>query len=224
MKILVIEDDTKNAKYIQKGFEELGHVVDLAMDGQEALLKASDKSHGVIVLDRMLPDLDGIGVLKALRSLGLTTPIIMLTAMGSVTDRVTGLESGADDYLIKPFAFSELHARVINLSKRANNLNEVQTILNLGDLKLNLLSREVTRADKKIELQPTEFRLLEYFMKHPGVVITKTMLLEAVWDFNFDPKTNIVETHVSRLRSKIDKDFDKNLILTIRGAGYKIEA
>lgn len=223
MKILVIEDDSKNAKYIQKGFEELGHVVDLAFDGQEALLKASDKSHTVIVLDRMLPDLDGMGVLKALRSLGLTTPVIMLTAMGSVADRVSGLEAGADDYLVKPFAFSELHARVMNLSKRVGGLT-IETLLTVGDLELNLLSREVRRAGKKIELHPTEFRLLEYFMRHPGMVVTKTMLLEAVWDFNFDPKTNIVETHVSRLRSKIDKDFDKELLITIRGAGYKIES
>lgn len=223
MKILVIEDDIKNALYIQKGFEELGHVVDLSTDGHDGLLKASDKSHAVIILDRMLPDLNGLGVLKALRSLGLETPVIMLTAMGSVSDRVEGLESGADDYLIKPFAFSELHARVINLSKRSHQqTNEI--LLKVADLELNVLTREAKRSGIKLELLPTEFRLLEYFMKHPGIVITKTMLLESVWDFNFDPKTSIVETHVSRLRSKINKGFEKELITTIRGAGYKIES
>lgn len=227
MKILVVEDDKQNANYIKKGFEELGHIVDLASDGQEGLLKASDRSHNVIVLDRMLPDLEGIGLLKAIRTLGLSTPIILLTAMGSIEDRVQGLESGADDYLVKPFAFSELHARVVNLAKRAN-LNQNQqtaiTKLNVDELDLDLLSREVKRKGKIIDLHPTEFRLLEYFMRHPGQVLTKTMLLEAVWDFHFDPKTNIVETHVSRLRSKINKGFETELIVTLRGAGYKLES
>lgn len=226
MKILVVEDDIQNANYIKKGFEEQGHVVDLAKDGQECLLKASDRSHSVIVLDRMLPDLEGVGVLKALRALGLSTPIILLTAMGSIDDRVQGLEAGADDYLVKPFAFSELHARVINIVRRASSASGTAPVthLKVKDLDLDLLTREVKRQDTVVDLNPTEFRLLEYFMRHPGQVLTKTMLLEAVWDFNFDPKTNIVETHVSRLRSKINKGFNSEHIVTLRGAGYKLES
>lgn len=223
MKVLVVEDDSQTAEYIRKGLLELGHAVDVASSGHEGLVQASDRSHNVVILDRMLPDLEGMNVLKSLRALGVQTPVLMLTAMGSLEDRVLGLESGADDYLVKPFAFSELYARLINLSRRATGVVPV-TEFRVGDLEMNLLSREVRRAGVKIELHPTEFRLLEFFMRHAGQVVTKTMLLEGVWNFHFDPKTNVVETHVSRLRAKVDKGFAKELIRTVRGAGYKIES
>lgn len=222
MKILIVEDDAQTASFIKKGLEERGHVVDIASDGHTGLMIAADRSHDVIVLDRMLPDLDGIGILKSLRALGTQTPILMLTAMGSLDDRVSGLESGADDYLVKPFAFAELYARLVNLSKRPAVVAET-TKLSVGNLEMDLLKREVRRGGQRLELLATEFRLLEYLMRRQGEVVTKTMLLEGVWGFHFDPKTNVVETHISRLRSKIDQNDSESLIKTIRGAGYKIE-
>lgn len=222
MKLLVVEDDVRNLDYIRKGFQEMGHTVDCATTGAEAMVMAGDKSHDAIVLDRMLPDYDGLNLLKALRALGLETPVILLTAMGSLEDRVKGLESGADDYLVKPFSFAELNARVMSITRRTRQ-GSSSSVLEVRDVRIDLITREVRRGDVVIDLMPTEFKLLEFFLRHPGQVITKTMLLESVWGFHFDPKTNIVETHVSRLRSKIDKRFGEEFILTVRGAGYKIE-
>lgn len=223
VKILVVEDDPETREYIAQGLRERGHVADLASDGHEGLLLAKEGAHDVIVLDRMLPQLDGLSLLKVLRGSGLRTPVLFLTSLGSLEDRVTGLESGGDDYLVKPFAFSELYARVQSLARRPPLAKEVEAVLRCADLELNLLDRTVHRAGKKIEVHPTEFRLLEYLMRHAGRVVTRTMLLEHVWQFHFDPKTNIVETHISRLRAKVDRDFEKELIKTVRGAGYKID-
>lgn len=224
MKLLIIEDDEQTADFIHKGMEERGYVVDVAVTGQTGLIMGTERSHDVIVLDRMLPGLDGIGLLKSFRALGIQTPILMLSAMGNLDDRVSGLEAGADDYLVKPFAFAELHARVMNLSKRASNLgNANATLLSAGDLEMDLLKREVRRRSGAIDLLATEFRLLEFLLRRQGQVVTKTMLLEGVWDFHFDPKTNVVETHISRLRAKIDLPDSESLIKTIRGAGYKLE-
>lgn len=223
MKFLVIEDDKETADYLIQGLKERGHVADLASEGHQGLLLGCDKSYDVIVLDRMLPQLDGIGVLKALRAAGVKTPVLFLTAMGGIEDRVQGLEAGGDDYLLKPFAFSELYARLQTLARRPP-LAEVSTRYQVGSLELDLLERTAKREGKILELQPTEFRLLEYLMKNAGKIVTRTMLLESVWDFHFDPKTNIVETHISRLRTKIDRDFDHEMLKTIRGAGYKLDA
>lgn len=225
MKILVIEDDKETAEYISRGFKERGHVADIAKDGHEGLFLARDGNYDVIVLDRMLPHLDGLSLLKLLRTSEVTTPVIFLTALGSLEDRVNGLESGSDDYLVKPFAFSELYARVNSLARRPPlNKEAVETKLKCGDLEIDLLERSVHRKNQSIDLQPTEFRLLEYLMRNAGRIVTKTMLLESVWDFHFDPKTNVVETHISRLRAKIDRGFPEEIIKTIRGSGYKIDA
>ncbi len=223
MKLLVIEDDVSTAQFIANGLKEHGHSVDVAVDGHEGLMLATGGAYDVLVIDRMLPKLDGLLLLKTIRQSGVQIPAICLTAMGSLENRVNGLESGADDYLVKPFAFAELYARVCVLARRPP-LSENVTVLRLADLELDLVKREATRAGKAIILQPTEFRLLEYLMRHAGKVVTRTMLLESVWEFHFDPKTNIVETNISRLRSKIDKGFDGELISTVRGAGYKIDA
>lgn len=223
MKILVIEDDSDTADYIVKGLKERGHVADRANDGYEGLFLAQEGEYDVIVLDRMLPRLDGLSLLKILRESKIITPVIFLTALGSLEDRVLGLESGGDDYLVKPFAFSELYARLNSLARRPPLVKEVDTILRCDDLEVNLLERTVMRGGKKIDIQPTEFRLLEYLLRNSGRIVTRTMLLENVWNFHFDPKTNIVETHISRLRSKVDRGFEKELIKTIRGTGYKID-
>lgn len=223
MKILVIEDDNDTADYIVKGLKERGHVADRANDGYEGLFLAQEGEYDVIVLDRMLPRLDGLSLLKILRESKIITPVIFLTALGSLEDRVLGLESGGDDYLVKPFAFSELYARLNSLARRPPLVKEVDTILRCDDLEVNLLERTVMRGGKKIDIQPTEFRLLEYLLRNSGRIVTRTMLLENVWNFHFDPKTNIVETHISRLRSKVDRGFEKELIKTIRGTGYKID-
>ena len=223
VKILIIEDDKETASYLSQGLRERGHVSDVVSDGHEGLFMARDNQYDVIVLDRMLPRMDGLTLLKTLRQSGMKTPTLFLTAMGSIEDRVQGLESGGDDYLVKPFAFSEFYARIMSLARRPP-LNEQQTVLQVGDLTLDLLQRSAKRGGNAIELQPTEFRLLEYFMKNSGRIVTRTMLLEAVWEFHFDPKTNIVETHVSRLRSKIDKGFPVELLKTVRGSGYRLEA
>ncbi|MBX6742155.1 MAG: response regulator transcription factor [Acetobacteraceae bacterium] len=223
MKILLVEDDAETASYVAKGLTEAGHVVDRAADGREGLFLAGAGSHDVLVVDRMLPHLDGLGLVRALRAMGVRTPALILTARAGVGDRVEGLEAGADDYLAKPFAFAELLARINALARRPP-LQAEPTVLRVADLEMDLLKRTVTRAGRRIELQPREFRLLEYLMRRQGEVVTRTMLLEGVWDFHFDPKTSVVETHISRLRAKVDKGFGAELIHTVRGAGYAIRA
>jgi len=223
MQILVIEDDPVVADYIVSELDRQGHTVDLAIDGEDGLALALSRQHSVLIIDRMLPKMDGLSVIKSLRESDITTPILVLSALASVRERVRGLEAGADDYLVKPFAFSELHARINVLERRAGNAPLKQdTSLQVGDLSLNLLSREASRCGTRISLKPREFKLLEYFMKHAGQIVTRTMLLENVWNYYFDPRTNIIDVHISRLRQKIDKDFDKPVIHTIRGSGYVI--
>lgn len=223
MKILLVEDDAETASYVAAGLREYGHVVDHAATGPDGLQLATGRQpHDVLIIDRMLPGLDGLAIVKAVRNAGLRAPILLLTTMDGIDDRVEGLESGADDYLIKPFAFAELLARTNALARRP--ANTVETILRVADLEMDLVKRTVTRGARKIVLQPREFQLLEYFMRNAGRVVTRTMLLEHVWDFHFDPRTNIVETHVSRLRGKVDRDFNVELIHTIRGSGYSLRA
>ena len=223
MKILLVEDDKQTADYIAKGLREHGHVVDHADNGRDGLyLATGEKYYEVLIVDRMLPAMDGLSLVKAARTSGIKTPVLFLTTMGGVDDRVAGLEAGGDDYLVKPFAFAELLARVSALARRPPIL--AATSLAVGDLEMDLLARTVTRAGKRLDLLAQEFKILEYLLRHAGEVVTRTMLLEKVWDFHFDPKTNIVETHISRLRSKIDKGFDKPLLHTVRGAGYVIRA
>lgn len=223
MRIMIAEDDRDMADYVSSGLRELGHVVDVAHDGRDAFMLASGENYDVLVLDRMLPGMDGIALIKALRDIGNSAPALFLTALDGVSDRVTGLEAGGDDYLVKPFAFSELAARINALARRPRT-SQAETELVAGPLRIDLLSRRVTRGGQAIELQPQEFRLLEFLMRNAGRVVTRTMLLEGVWGFHFDPKTSVVETHISRLRSKIDRDFDPALIKTVRGAGYIIDA
>lgn len=222
MKILVIEDDAETAAYLANGLKEHGHTVDLAATGREGLFLAAGETYDILIVDRMLPELDGLSIVKTIRGGGVTTPVLFLTALGGVSDRVTGLDAGGDDYLVKPFSFSELIARINALARRPP-MGKAETVLRVADMEMDLLKRTVTRAGKAIDLQPREFRLLEYLMRHAGEVVTRTMLLEHVWDFHFDPHTNVVETHVSRLRAKVDKPFDKALIHTMRGAGYSIQ-
>ena len=221
MKILIIEDDPHTSAYVAKALREHGHAVEHSASGREGLLLASGGNYDVMVIDRMLPGLDGLAIVKTIRAAGIKAPVVLLTALGGVNDRVEGLESGADDYLAKPFAFAELLARINALARRPP-LAEEATVLRAGDLELDRLKRTVTRGGKRIELQPQEFRLLEYLMRHSGQVVTRTMLLENVWEFHFDPHTSVVETHISRLRAKIDRDFDEELIHTVRGAGYTL--
>jgi two-component system OmpR family response regulator len=222
VKILLIEDDRQTADYIAKGLREHGHVVDRADNGRDGLYMATGEAYDVMIVDRNLPQMDGLSLVKAARASGTKTPALFLTTMGGVDDRVAGLEAGADDYLVKPFAFAELMARVSALARRPPIV--ATTSLRAGDLEIDLLTRTVTRAGKRIELLAQEFKILEYLMRHAGEIVTRTMLLEKVWDFHFDPKTNIVETHISRLRGKIDKGFDKPLLHTVRGAGYVIRS
>ncbi|WP_413207726.1 response regulator transcription factor [Rhodospirillum sp. A1_3_36] len=222
MNILLAEDDVETASYILKGLSGEGHVVDHVTDGREALTQATVQPFDLIILDRMLPGLDGLSILKAIRAARIKTPVILLTAMGAVDDRVEGLRAGADDYMVKPFAFVELLARIDTIARRPALKDEV-TELRVGDLKLDLLRREVTREGRSIELQPREFLLLKYFMERPGRVQTRTILLEAVWGLSFDPKTSVVETHISRLRNKIDKPFAKALLVTLHGVGYVLQ-
>ena len=222
VKILLIEDDRETAEYIAKGLREHGHVVDKTDNGRDGLYMATGEPYDVIIVDRNLPKMDGLSLVKAARTSGTKTPVLFLTTMGGVDDRVAGLDAGADDYLVKPFAFAELLARVGALARRPP-LTAV-TSLSVGDLEVDLLSRTVVRGGKRIELLAQEFKILEYLMRHAGEIVTRTMLLEKVWDFHFDPKTNIVETHISRLRSKIDKGFEKPLLHTVRGAGYVIRS
>jgi two-component system OmpR family response regulator len=219
MRVLVIEDDSEAAEYMVKGLRESGHLVDLAKDGEMGLAMASDGHYDVAVVDRMLPKLDGLEVVKRLRAADNATPVLFLSALGEVDDRVRGLKAGGDDYLVKPYAFSELVARIEALGRRPVP-DTVTTSLRVADLEVDLLRRQASRGGVPINLQPREFRLLEYLMRHAGQVVTRTMLLENVWEYHFDPQTNVIDVHISRLRSKIDKDFDKPLLQTVRGAGY----
>ena len=223
MKLLLIEDDAETAAYVLRGLREQGHVADHAENGRDGLFLAGDGGHDVLIVDRMLPGIDGLGLVRMLRASGVRTPVLFLTAVGGVGDRVQGLEAGADDYLVKPFAFAELAARVAALGRRPP-MQEVQTVLRAGDLEVDLLKRSVTRAGRAVPLQPREFRLLEHLLRHADRVVTRTMLLEAVWDFHFDPRTNIVETHMSRLRGKLNEGGLPDLISTVRGAGYRLNA
>ncbi len=221
MKILLIEDDREAANYLIQALDEAGHVTHHASDGETGYAMASGMDYDVLIIDRMLPRRDGLSIIESLRVEGDKTPVLILSALGDVDDRVTGLRAGGDDYLTKPYAFSELLARVEILARRSNPL-EATNSFQVGDLTLDRLSRKVMRNDKDILLQPREFRLLEYLMKHSGQVVTRTMLLENVWDYHFDPQTNVIDVHISRLRGKIDKGFNKSLLQTIRGAGYMI--
>ena len=228
MRVLLVEDDPHTAAFIVKGLREDGHTVDHAGDGKQGLFLATTESFDAIVLDRMLPGLDGMTVLRTLRGAGNTTPVILLTALADVEHRVEGLRAGADDYLPKPFAYAELSARVESVLRRGVAGDVPTTTLKVGDLELDLLGRAATRGGRRIELQPREFRLLEYLMRQAGKVVTRTMLLEAVWDYHFDPQTNVIDVHISRLRQKIDRDGAREdappLLHTVRGAGYRLSA
>ena len=223
MKLLIIEDDERMADFILRGLKEHGHVVDRADNGKDGLFLAAGEKYDALIIDRMLPGLDGLSILKMLRSTGNFTPAIFLTTMDGIDDRVEGLEAGADDYLVKPFAFAELLARLGALMRRPP-VSDLKTEIRVGELEMNLLKRIVTRAGKVIELQPQEFKLLEYLMRSDGRVVTRTMLLENVWDFHFDPQTSVVETHISRLRAKIDKGYKTEMLKTLRGVGYSLRA
>ena len=222
MRILVVEDDAETSRFVSDGLAETGHEVISSADGRDGLYHATGGAFDAIVLDRMLPSLDGLSVVKALRATGDATPVLMLTAVGGIIDRVEGLESGADDYLVKPFAFSELAARLNALGRRPSIRSEPPHRLSVGTIVVDLHRRTVERSGRKVHLQPREFTLLAELMRAPGRLLTRTMLLERVWDFDFDPKTNIVETHLSRLRSKLNAGFDDDAIETVRGAGYMI--
>jgi two-component system OmpR family response regulator len=221
VRILVIEDDRETLDYVANGLTELGHVVNRAENGRDGLFLAADGSYDLLIVDRMVPCVDGLNVVLTLRAGKIDTPVLFLTTMGGVYDRVAGLKAGADDYLVKPFAFAELAARVEALGRRPRGVAEISA-LRVGDLELDRLTRTVRRAGREIDLQPREFSLLEYLMRHVGQVVTRTMLLEGVWDLHFDPHTNVVESHMSRLRGKVDKGFTTELIHTVRGAGYAI--
>lgn len=223
MRILCIEDDQELLDYLQKGLTEDGHVVDVSVNGKDGLFLATTEQYDVMLIDRMLPEVDGLTITKTLRGVGNLTPILIFSALGEVDDRVKGLRSGGDDYLVKPFAFSELSARIEALYRRNQHATESETVLQARDVELNLLKREACRGSKEIPLQATEFRLLEYLLRNKGQVVTRTMLLEYVWDYHFDPQTNVIDVHVSRLRQKIDKDDPQYLIKTKRGSGYIIE-
>ena len=223
MRVLVVEDDDEVAAYLVKGLKEQGYTVDHAEDGKNGLFLATTEDYDVVVIDRMLPELDGLAIVKSVRAAGKTTPMLILSALGEVDDRVQGLRAGSDDYLTKPFAFSELLARLDALVRRSTEPAQATTTLRVADLELDLLARVAKRAGQVIDLQPREFRLLEYLMRNAGRVVTRTMLLEHVWDYHFDPQTNVIDVHISRLRAKIDKGFDTPLIHTVRGAGYVID-
>lgn len=221
MKILLVEDDREAATYLMQALDEAGHLTHHASDGETGYAMASSMDYDVLIIDRMLPRRDGLSIIESLRAEGDHTPTLILSALGEVDDRVTGLRAGGDDYLTKPYAFTELLARIEVLARRSNP-SEGDTSFKVGDLSLDRLSRKVERGDETIILQPREFRLLEYLMKHAGQVVTRTMLLENVWDYHFDPQTNVIDVHMSRLRSKIDKGHQNPLLHTIRGAGYMI--
>lgn len=222
MRILVIEDDREAAEYLVKGLRESGYAVDHAANGKDGLFLALSEPYDVMVVDRMLPGPDGLSIVESVRKSNITTPVLFLSALGEVDDRVAGLKAGGDDYLAKPYSFSELLARLEALLRRAGAQPE-NTFLKVGDLEMDLLARKVTRQGKRVYLHPREFRLLEYLMRHAGQVVTRTMLLENVWEYHFDPQTNVIDVHISRLRQKIDKPFDRPILQTVRGAGYKLE-
>jgi two-component system, OmpR family, response regulator len=219
MRILVIEDDAETAVYVMTGLRKSGHIADQESDGRKGLVTAASGDYDVLIVDRMLPGMDGLALVQTIRSIGVKAAVLFLTARGGIDDRVQGLEAGGDDYLTKPFAFSELLARVNALGRRPP-LVQIETVLRVADLEMDLIAHRVKRGSKNIALQPREFRLFEYLMRNAGRVVTRTMLLEKVWEFHFDPKTKIVETHISRLRAKIGWDGQQELIHTIRGAGY----
>ena len=221
MRILVIEDDREAASWLVKGLAEAGHVADLAADGEEGLGLALEAVHDVLIVDRMLPKIDGLTIIRKLRELNIKTPVLILSALADVDERVKGLRAGGDDYLGKPYAFAELIARVENLGHRAKEAPQT-TKLKAADLEIDLLTRTVTRAGKPILLQPREFKLLEYLVRNAGHIVTRTMLLENVWDYHFDPQTNVIDVHISRLRAKIDKGHEEPILQTVRGAGYMI--
>jgi two-component system OmpR family response regulator len=221
MRLLIIEDDTDAAEYLVKAFREAGHVAENVADGETGLSHALNEQYDVLIIDRMLPKRDGLSIIETLRAKDIHTPVLILSALGQVDDRVKGLRAGGDDYLSKPYSFSELLARIEVLSRRRGGRGE-ETVYRVADLELDRLSHRVCRGKEEIVLQPREFRLLEYLMKYAGQVVTRTMLLENVWDYHFDPQTNVIDVHISRLRAKIDKGFDRALLHTIRGAGYMI--
>lgn len=221
-KLLVVEDDATTADYIAKGLEEEGFIVDRADNGRDGLFLATEASHDAIILDRMLPGMDGLAVLAALRAAGIETPVIILSALATADERIKGLTGGSDDYLAKPFAFAELLARLRILLRRRASGQVPETRLICGNLEMDLLSRKVLRGGRAIDLQPREFRLLDYLLRHRDEVVTRTMLLEGVWDYHFDPGTNVIDVHISRLRRKIDEEGDAPLIHTVRGAGYRL--
>ncbi|SNB73901.1 two-component system, OmpR family, response regulator [Arboricoccus pini] len=223
MRILLIEDDTKTADFVRAGLEEAGHTIEWAQTGNDGLFLATTEAFDVLIVDRLLPALDGLTIVKMLRAGEVRTPVLFLSTLAGIDDRVSGLEAGGDDYLVKPFAFSELQARVNALSRRPS-LVDVPSLLRAGHIEMDLARRQVRYRGRRIDLQPREFRLLEYLLRNADRVVTRTMLLEHVWDFSFDPKTSLVETHISRLRGKIDKDHGHELIETVRGAGYCLRA
>ena len=224
MRLLVVEDDAQVAAYLVKGLKEQGHTVDHAEDGNNGLFLATSEDYDAMIVDRMLPGLDGLAIVRSVRAAGKTTPMLILSALGEVDARVEGLRAGGDDYLAKPFAFSELIARLDALLRRSQQTAAQETTLRIADLELDQLTRTVKRAGQTISLQPREFRLLEYLMQNAGRVVTRTMLLEQLWDYHFDPQTNVIDVHISRLRGKIDKGFETPLLHTVRGAGYRLAA
>jgi two-component system OmpR family response regulator len=225
MKILVVEDNERVARFVTRGLREAGHTVEHADNGRDGLFLAASEPHDVIVMDRMLPgNIDGLAIIETLRKSGNRTPILILSALNDVDERIRGLRSGGDDYLTKPFAFGELLARVDALGRRSVAGGDGERILQVGDLRMDVLSRRVTRGSRTITLQPREFKLLEYLMRHANQVVTRTMLLEAVWDYNFDPQTNVVDVHISKLRGKLELDSEPPLLRTVRNAGYMMYA
>ncbi len=223
MRILIVEDDLEAAEVMAKGLTEAAHDCATAPDGEAGLATARKGSFDVLIVDRMMPRLDGLSMVEILRTEGDQTPVLFLSALGEINDRVAGLRAGGDDYLVKPYAFAELIARVEALARRRET-GSVQTLLRVGDLEMDLIGREVRRAGKELDLQPREFQLLEFLMRHAGQSVTRTMLLEKVWEYHFDPQTNVIDVHISRLRSKIDKGFERAMLQTVRGAGYRLEA
>jgi two-component system OmpR family response regulator len=223
MRLLIVEDDVVASEVMVKGLTDAGHECIAAPDGQAGLLAAKGARYDVMIVDRMMPRLDGVAMVELLRREGDQTPVLFLSALGEINDRVAGLKAGADDYLVKPYAFAELIARVEALARRRET-GSVQTLLRVGDLEMDLIGREVRRQGKEIDLQPREFQLLEFLMRNAGQSVTRTMLLEKVWEYHFDPQTNVIDVHISRLRSKIDKGFDRPMLQTVRGAGYRLEA
>ena len=223
MRILIVEDDLEAAEAMSRGLTEAGHDCTRGADGEEGLAHARDGEFDVMVVDRMMPKMNGVQLVETLRREGDRTPVLFLSALGEVSDRVDGLQAGGDDYLVKPYAFPELIARIEALARRRDT-GSVQTLLKVGELEMDLIARTVTRSGKDIDLQPREFQLLEFMMRHAGQSVTRTMLLEKVWHYHFDPQTNVIDVHISRLRSKIDKGFDRAMLQTVRGAGYRLDA